>query len=231
MDVLRRARCAALLVVAGVLGGCGSPEPAAPTSTDDGPNAEQAAAPAPVAPVAAPPPPPKRSTHDVFFEQLSALCGKAFAGYLTVGTEPGDREFGEADMTMHVRDCSDEEIRIPFNVGENRSRTWVVRRFDGGLALHHRHLDEAGEIDEPNGYGGHTRSEGSVKRQVFVVDEETKAKLPETKFNVWAMEVHPGKTFAYELQRPEEERFFRVEFELDQPAELPPPSWGEPGAD
>ncbi len=230
MGVLNSARYAVLLVVAGVMVGCGSPESAAPTSAEDALSTSKAVVPAPAAPATAPPPPPKRSTHDVFYAQLRVLCGKAYAGYLTVGTEPGDREFGEADMTMHVRDCSDDEIRIPFNVGENRSRTWIVRRVDGGLTLHHRHLDEAGDIHEPNGYGGRTRSDGSVKRQVFVVDEATKAKLPETKFNVWAMEVHPGKTFAYELQRPEEERFFRVEFDLDQPTDLPSPSWGEPDA-
>ena len=29
---------------------------------------------------------------------------------------------------MHVRDCSERELRIPFHVGDDRSRTWVVTR-------------------------------------------------------------------------------------------------------
>ncbi|HEY0053631.1 MAG TPA: hypothetical protein VGB49_09480, partial [Caulobacteraceae bacterium] len=33
--------------------------------------------------------------------------------------------------------------------------------------------------------------------------------------NVWAMEVHPGRTFAYELRRAN--RHFRVEFDLARP--------------
>jgi hypothetical protein len=33
--------------------------------------------------------------------------------------------------------------------------------------------------------------------------------------NVWAMEVHPARMFAYELRRPG--RFFRVEFDLSRP--------------
>jgi len=33
--------------------------------------------------------------------------------------------------------------------------------------------------------------------------------------NVWAMEVHPGRMFAYELRRPN--RHFRVEFDLTKP--------------
>ena len=33
--------------------------------------------------------------------------------------------------------------------------------------------------------------------------------------NVWAMEIEPGKLFAYELRRPD--RHFRVEFDLAKP--------------
>ena len=42
--------------------------------------------------------------------------------------------------------------------------------------------------------------------------------------NVWAVEVIPGRTFAYELRRPN--RFFRVEFDLTKPVAAPPAPWG-----
>ena len=45
--------------------------------------------------------------------------------------------------------------------------------------------------------------------------------------NVWAVEVHPGRTFAYELRRPN--RFFRVEFDLTKPVAAPPAPWGALG--
>jgi hypothetical protein len=38
------------------------------------------------------------------------------------------------------------------------------------------------------------------------------------------MEIHPGRTFAYELRRPN--RHFRVEFDLSRPVPAPPPPWG-----
>jgi len=43
--------------------------------------------------------------------------------------------------------------------------------------------------------------------------------------NTWAMEVEPGQRFLYELSRPDG-RLFQVEFDLTQPADLPPPPWG-----
>lgn len=207
------------------LAACGDAPPP-PADTAASPDERVAAAPAPVAPAEVPPPPPQ-TPHQQFWSRLSALCGNAYAGYLTIGTEDSDRAFGEAELKMHVKDCLDDEIRIPFHVGDNRSRTFIVRRDGDTLTLHHRHLDENGEIDEPHGYGGATQSDGSARRQEFVVDDATKAKLPETRYNVWALEVVPGQMFAYELQRPEEDRFFRVEFDLAETIDTPPPPWGE----
>ena len=47
--------------------------------------------------------------------------------------------------------------------------------------------------------------------------------------NTWAMELVPGKTFVYELSRPNG-RLFRVEFDLATPVALPPAPWGADGA-
>jgi hypothetical protein len=48
--------------------------------------------------------------------------------------------------------------------------------------------------------------------------------IPQSVTNVWAVEVQPGRTFAYELRRPG--RHFRVEFDLTRPVAPPPPPWG-----
>ncbi len=199
---------------------------------EEAPTAPQAAAPAPATPAireAAPEPaepPPPRDPQTVFWERLSTLCGLAYAGFLTVGTEESDRYFGEADLKLHVRDCNDDEIRIPFHVSEDRSRTFVLRKTDEGLTLHHRHLDEAGQPAPPDNYGGRTLEEGTASRQEFVVDDATVTMLPEARYNVWAIEIEPGNYFAYELKRVEEERYFRVEFTLDETIDSPPPAWG-----
>ncbi|HYH95035.1 hypothetical protein, partial [Hyalangium sp.] len=122
---------------------------------------------------------------------------------------------------MHVRDCSASEIRIPFAVGEDRSRTWVVTRTATGLRLKHDHRHEDGSEDTRSQYGGDTRAAGTESRQEFPADDFSKALfqkegIPASVDNVWALELQPEQLFAYELRRPS--RFFRVEFDLSRPA-------------
>lgn len=174
---------------------------------------------------AATPAPP---TQDAFFQHLTALCGQAFGGRL-VSEDARDADIAGQRLIMHVRDCSSEEIRIPFNVGDNRSRTWVITRTANGLRLKHDHRHEDGAEDALTQYGGETLSEGSTVRQEFPVDAFsrqlfTERNIPASTANVWALEVEPGRNFAYELRRPD--RFFRVEFDLTRAVAAPPHSWG-----
>lgn len=66
-----------------------------------------------------------------FFARLTALCGKAYAGRVDTDDQP-DGTFANKPLVMHVRDCSADEIRVPFHVGDDRSRTWVVTRTGAG---------------------------------------------------------------------------------------------------
>ncbi len=165
-----------------------------------------------------------------FFTKLAELCGSAFQGKL-VSEDPVDAgtTWATAKMVIHVRDCSEDEIRIPLHVDENRSRTWVISRTDTGLRLKHDHRHEDGAEDAVSQYGGDTVAPGSAGRQEFPVDDYSKdlflrEGLDVSVDNVWAVEVMPGKKFAYELTRPN--RMFRAEFDLSQPVDLPPPAWG-----
>ena len=129
---------------------------------------------------------------------------------------------------MHVRECSDREIRIPFHVGADRSRTWVITRTGSGLRLKHDHRHEDGSEDALTQYGGDTASAGTAERQEFPADRHSKdmflrGNIPASADNVWAMEARDER-FAYELRRPN--RFFRVEFDLTRPVAPPPPPWG-----
>lgn len=157
---------------------------------------------------------------DAFFANLTALCGQRFEGRV-VTTDPADAAFANARLLMHVRDCSADEVRIPFWVGEDRSRTWVVTRTDAGLRLKHDHLHEDGTEDVLTQYGGDTVGPGTAERQDFPVDAFSQALFTRenrtvSNTNVWAVEVHPGRIYAYELRRPGG-RFFRVEFDLTRP--------------
>ncbi|MEG1453701.1 hypothetical protein [Brevundimonas sp.] len=156
---------------------------------------------------------------DAFFKNLTALCGQRFEGKV-VTTDPQDADFANNRLLMHVRDCSDGEIRIPFWVGEDKSRTWVITRQDVGLRLKHDHRDPDGTTHTLHWYGGNTANEGTAERQEFPVDQESidlfnanDAAVSTT--NVWAVEVHPEKTYVYELKRPN--RHMRVEFDLTKP--------------
>lgn len=166
-----------------------------------------------------------------FMENLSALCGQAFAGQL-VSTDEADADIAAEPLVMYVASCVPDQIRIPFHVGDDRSRTWVITDTGTGLQLKHDHRHEDGSEDAVTQYGGDTTDLGSATRQEFPVDAESIALferegLAVSVINVWAVEVDDS-VFAYELRRPEgeSERFFRVEFDLTEAVEPPSPAWG-----
>lgn len=180
----------------------------------------------PSAPAAAPADP-----QDAFFARLSALCGQAFAGRVVADTPPptGADPFANQSLVMHVRECSANELRIPFHVGSDRSRTWVVTRTASGLRLKHDHRHADGAPDTVTMYGGDTAAAGTSARQEFPVDAQSRAMFSRegravSNTNIWAMEIEPGRAFVYELARPQ--RLFRVEFDLTRPVPAPPAPWG-----
>jgi hypothetical protein len=140
-----------------------------------------------------------------------------------------DASFAGKRLIMHVRECSSDTIRVPFHVGEDRSRTWVITRTGTGLRLKHDHRHEDGSEDELTQYGGDTITAGKATRQEFPADAFSRELFTRTGRavsvpNVWAVEVQPRGAFAYELRRPG--RFFRVDFDLTKPVAPPPPPWG-----
>jgi len=171
---------------------------------------------------------------DAFLAAVSSHCGKAYAGRI-VANEPAAAPGSPPDpfegqtLVMHVRDCAPRVIRVPFHVGEDHSRTWVITRTQDGLRLKHDHRHEDGSPDVLTMYGGDTATQGTAGRQEFPVDAESKALferqgLTASMTNTWAIELEPGQRYVYELARPG--RLFRVEFDLTKPVALPPPPWG-----
>ncbi|HTU11262.1 MAG TPA: hypothetical protein VMG08_10240 [Allosphingosinicella sp.] len=163
-----------------------------------------------------------------YWERLWALCGRSFEGRV-VTTDPADREMTQNRLVMHVASCTPSEIRIPFQVGADRSRTWVITRTASGLRLKHIHRHSDGREDTRSRYGGDTVSAGSPRRQEFPADAFSRElfvreNIPASTSNVWAVEIVPGSLFAYELRRAG--RFFRVEFDLSRSVPNPPPAWG-----
>lgn len=163
---------------------------------------------------------------DEFWQRLVALRGQAFAGKMVEGTAASDAALRDQPMVMHVRVAGPDEIRIPFFVGTNRSRTWVLTRTSSGLRLKHDHRHEDGSEDAVTQYGGDTAQPGSAEQQEFLADELTAKLIPTAKTNIWTMRIEPEKLFGYALRRDAEGRRFRVEFDLTMPIATPLPPWG-----
>ena len=162
---------------------------------------------------------------DRFWRSLHGICDRAFAGRIAE-TIPPDTSFAGKSLVMHVRSCSDREVRIPFHVGENRSRTWVVTRTPSGLRLKHDHRHADGSEDRITRYGGDTRNSGTAYSQDFYADSLTASLIAAAATNVWTIEVRGGNAFVYALRREGTERRFRVQFDLTRPVAAPPAPWG-----
>lgn len=162
---------------------------------------------------------------ETFWASLESLCGQAYQGEVVEAPE-GDTTFDDGPLVMHVRECHDSRILIPFHVGEDRSRTWVLTRSPEGLRLKHDHRHEDGSEDEVTQYGGDTDGPGSAVRQEFHADAHTASLIPAAATNVWTVEVVPGESFVYALRREGTDRRFRVRFDLTRPVAPPPPPWG-----
>jgi len=160
----------------------------------------------------------------VFWQSLQDLCGQAFEGRL-VESVPPDDAFENRRIVMHVRSCDVAEIRIPFVIGEDRSRTWVITTTATGLRLKHDHRHEDGTEDEVSRYGGDTVGPGSATAQDFRADSYTAQLVPQTAGNIWTIEIEPGESFAYALRREGSDRRFRVAFDLSQPVPPPDAPW------
>jgi hypothetical protein len=168
---------------------------------------------------------PLPAAQERFWSSLQALCGQAFEGEL-VERIPPDDVFTGRHLVMHVRECEPDVIRIPFHVGENRSRTWVISRTTDGLRLKHDHRHEDGSSEGLTWYGGDATDPGTATRQEFPADAETAGMLPPAATNVWTIDVRPGDIFAYALRREGAVNRLRVEFDLTRPVTPPPPPWG-----
>ncbi len=160
---------------------------------------------------------------DDFLDALRAHCGKAYEGRV-VSPQAVDTAFARERLVMHVRACGDT-VRIPFHVGDDRSRTWVLTRTAAGLRLKHDHRHEDGSEDSVTQYGGDSRATGTASLMEFAVDSFTVALIPAARTNVWTVEVTPTR-FVYQLRREGTDRRFRVEFDLTRPVTPPPAPWG-----
>ena len=161
---------------------------------------------------------------DQFWQKLKEHCGKAFEGTVTSGATANDGFSGKR-LVMHVLSCSEDQLLIPFNVGENRSRTWILTKVKDRIELKHDHRHEDGKNDTVTMYGGTTTNSGLPGIAVFPADQITVKTIPAAAINVWWITIN-NTTFTYNLRRIGSDRLFTVTFDITKPVDKPLPSWG-----
>ena len=158
-----------------------------------------------------------------FWSSIEKICGKSYEG--KVLEAPAEDEFRKLRLVMHVRSCEENEIRIPFFAGEDRSRTWVFTMKNDILTLKHDHRQEDGTEDEITQYGGTASNHGLSTIQSFPADNFTAELIPAAASNVWWIEIEDGKSFTYNLRRLGTDRYFSIQFDLTNEIETPPVPW------
>jgi hypothetical protein len=95
-----------------------------------------------------------------FFENMRELCGNTYGGR-TILAPPEDRTFEPARLYFVVESCEPTQIRMPFTVDGDASRTLVLTLSDQGLLFTHEHRREDGTEYEDSGFGGWSDGRGS----------------------------------------------------------------------
>jgi hypothetical protein len=150
---------------------------------------------------------PRSVTQKAFFENLKKLCGRQFEGQ-TEFPQSADHPLAGKRLVVALDYCGKGEIRMPFRVGEDRSRTWILTLTKKGLLFKHDHRHADGTPDKITMYGGWAAPGGTRYLQRFPADPETAKLIPEAATNVWTLQIDPKKRqLVYSLERNNEPRY------------------------
>lgn len=154
-------------------------------------------------------------TSKEFTKNLSAFCGNHYSGKVVF--PEGDKDpFKGEPLKIHFASCTETGIRIPFQVGNDKSRTWVITSDEKGLLLKHDHRHEDGTPDKITMYGGYAKAGGTDLTQSFPADEHTATLIPAAATNEWTLQLSDDKkTLSYMLSRNGELRF-HAQFDLSK---------------
>lgn len=157
----------------------------------------------------------EKTNSKLFLEQFKPFEGQYFEGEIIAGAREGD-DFSGKKLLMQVMSYDDREVKIPFYVGENKSRTWILSYSNNVITLKHDHRHEDGSPDKITFYGGTSPNEGSLNTQIFPADQETCELIDYACQNVWWITMD-GNTYTYNLRRVGSDRVFSVKFDLTKP--------------
>lgn len=160
----------------------------------------------------------------IFKKEIEKHCGKSYEGVITEGAKEGDGFTGER-LVMQVLSCDKDQIKVPFYVGNDKSRTWVLTFNENNVQLKHDHRHKDGSDEDVTMYGGTSANVGHANLQMFPADEETCSMIDYACHNVWWMTLDET-SFTYNLRRVGSDRLFSVKFDLTKPIEFKEVPWG-----
>lgn len=152
--------------------------------------------------------------HVAFFNAMKSLCGKSFEGKPILPEERNPMA-GER-LVVHFSQCSDNELRMPFHVGENTSRTWILTLSDEGLLFKHDHRHEDGTPEEITNYGGWGNEEGNGMQQFFPADDFTKEHLPRNPTQTWSFHLDEEQKELHYMLYSRGSLWFKATFDLSK---------------
>jgi len=158
----------------------------------------------------------EKTDNDIFYERFREMEGKRFAGHQVYIREDME-SWDDLELVMHVREYHHNIIYIPFRVGDNTSRTWMLHReADGRLRFRHDHRHDDGSPEDLTLYGGYTAHESNSFTQIFPADEYTCNMVQAICDNEWTLCLSEDlTTFTYILKKAGE-FIFHADFDLTE---------------
>ncbi len=157
------------------------------------------------------------STFEAYWANLQEHCGEAFGGEILQRPDNDPYFTGDDELVVHFRECGEDEMKIPFHVDDDRSRTWVLMKSEDEIELRHDHRHEDGTEEDNTWYGGYTLEPVSETVQEFMRSDN-----PDSG---WRIVIEPGEKYEYGTIH-EGEWSYHLTFDLTEPVETPPAPWG-----
>lgn len=157
------------------------------------------------------------SPSKAFMQAFKPHLGKYYEGKIVAGGKEGDGFTGKR-LLMQVMSWDEREVKVPFYVGEDKSRTWIFTWTNNRVELKHDHRLADGSPDEVTFYGGVATNEGLPTMQMFPADAETAELIDYAAYNVWWVTIE-GDKYTYNLRRVGSDRLFSVAFDLSKPVQ------------
>ncbi len=156
-----------------------------------------------------------KTTHQAFLDNLKTFCGSSFTGQVVYPETPPQ---GFTDpLVAHFTVCEDDQVQIPFHVGSNNSRTWILTMEEDGLLFKHDHRHPDGTPETMTNYGGWASDDGDHLNQRFPADDYTISLRDNLRSHIWKIELSEDlTTYSYSLYL-YDDLYFRADFDLTNP--------------